>query len=198
MGEDTWGPDTSTKLLTHPVVLGYYSCFFLFGAFMHQTKRSFGKKWAIVLLPTFFVFVVGLYFEYESKEPWAGVVSSVLEVAYAWAMCFGTMGLFKLIASKGRGWVRYLSDASYWIYLWHLSLIFIAQSLANEFDLNIHIEFLLIIAGVTGILLLVYRFGVRYTIIGTMLNGPRVRRDESSDGDEGGHSHSPLAVRKGG
>ena len=180
MGEDTWEPDTSTKLWTHPVVLGYYTCFFLFGAFMHQIKISFGSKWAIVLLPTFFIFVAGLHFEYESREPWSDVVSSVLEVAYAWGMCFGTMGLFKLIASKERAWVRYLSDASYWIYLWHLSLIFIAQSLVNEIDLNIHLEFLLIVLGVTGILLLVYHFGVRYTIIGTMLNGPRARNSLKS------------------
>ena len=174
MGNDTWGPDTSTKLLTHPVVLGYYTCFFLFGAFMHQTKRSFGSKWAIVLFPTFLIFVVGLHFEYESKEPWADVVSSgaggclrvgdvlwcdgavqadCVERAWMGAVFVGCVVLDLPLAS-----VADLHRTEVW---------------ANELDLNIHLEFLLIIVGVTAILLLVYHFGVRYTIIGTMLNGPR-------------------------
>ena len=103
MTEDTWGPDTSSKLLTGPVVLGYYVCFFLFGAFMHEAKISIGRLWTIALLPLFLIFVFGLHFEFESKESWADSVSSVLEVVYAWGMCFAMMGLFKLIASKERG-----------------------------------------------------------------------------------------------
>ena len=176
MGEDTWGPDTSSSLFTDPVVLGYYACFFHFGAFMYQARITIGRRWTIALLPLLVVFVVGLHFEFESKESWADSASSLLEVVYAWGMCFAMMGLFKLIASKERAWVRYLSDASYWIYLWHLSLIFVAQSLANEISLNVHLEFLLIIVSVTAILLVIYEFGVRYTVIGTMLNGPRDRR----------------------
>ena len=180
MTEDTWGPDTSTQLWTNPVVLAYYTCFFLFAVFMYQTKLTVKSRWGIALLPSFFVFFIGLYFEFISKEAWADFVSSVLEVTYAWAMCFGMMGLFKLIASKERAWVRYLSDASYWIYLWHLSFIFLAQGVANKVKWNVHLEFLLIIVSVTAVLLVVYHFGVRYTIIGTMLNGPRTRNSLKS------------------
>ena len=180
MTEDTWGPDTSTQLWTDPVVLGYYSCFFLFGAFMHQTELKVGNRWTFALLPSFFIFFIGPYFEFLNNEAWADIVSSVLEVTYAWAMCLGMMGLFKLIASKKRTWVRYLSDASYWIYLWHLSLILLAQGVANKVKLNVHLEFMLIIVSVTFILLLIYHFGVRYTIIGKMLNGHRVRRSYSN------------------
>ena len=98
-------------------------------------------------------------------------------------MYFSLMGLFKIIASKDRIWVRYISDASYGIYLWHLVLIYGAQWIAAELTFNVHLEVVLIIAIVTAALLVVYQYGVRYTWIGVMLNGPRVRRVEGENVD---------------
>ena len=179
MVEKTWGPDTSATIFVNPIVVAYYLCFFLFGAFMYQAKLAIDNRWVIALTPVLPVFYIGLSLEFASDASWAEPASSVLQVGYAWALCFGTMGLFKIIASENRGWVRYLSDASYWIYLWHLVLIFPAQALAAGLDLNIHLEVLAIIVGVTAVLLVIYHFGVRYTIIGTLLNGPRTRSSGS-------------------
>ena len=86
------------------------------------------------------------------------------------------MGLFRLIAARERSWVRYLSDASYWLYLWHLALIVIAFELLVDWQISVHLKFTGMVVGVTVILLAVYQFGVRYTPIGTMLNGKRTRR----------------------
>ena len=91
-------------------------------------------------------------------------------------MCFGLIGLFRLIASRERFWVRYMSDASYWLYLWHLPLIVVAFELLALWRFSIHLKFVLMNLAVTVILLVVYQFGVRYTPIGTMLNGKRTRR----------------------
>ena len=93
---------------------------------------------------------------------------------YAWLMCFGLIGLFRLIASRERPWVRYVSDSSYWLYLWHLPLIVFAQRLVLTWPLNTHLKFLLICVAVTAVLLVSYQLGVRYSPIGTMLNGRRV------------------------
>ena len=183
MTEPTWGPDTSTHLWINPVVLIYYACFFLFGAFMYQTGLRFNRRWAIAVAPMIPIFFAGFYFEFESKAGFAHLASSVLQVVYAWSMCFSLMGLFKIIASKDRIWVRYISDASYGIYLWHLVLIYGAQWIAAELTFNVHLEVVLIIAIVTAALLVVYQYGVRYTWIGVMLNGPRVRRVEGENVD---------------
>ena len=183
MTEQTWGPDTSAQLWVNPVVLAYYACFFMFGAFMYQTRLSVGRLWTFALVPMVPVFFVGLHFEFVDKAPSAHFVSSVLQIVYAWLACFGLMGLFKIIASKDRFWVRYVSDASYWIYLWHLLLIYGAQWIAAELTFNVHLEVVLIIAIVTAALLVVYQYGVRYTWIGVMLNGPRVRRVEGENVD---------------
>ena len=195
MVEKTWGPDTSSTIFVDPIVVAYYLCFFLFGAFMYQAKLAIDNRWVIALIPVLPMFYIGLYFEFVIDASWSEPASSVLQVGYAWLMCFGTIGLFKIVASENRAWVRYLSDASYWIYLWHLVLIFPAQALAAELDLNIHLEVLAIIAGVTATLLVVYHFGVRYTIIGTMLNGRRMRPGETVDDHSSTGHHASQTLK---
>ena len=86
------------------------------------------------------------------------------------------MGLFRWIASRESFAIRYISDASYWIYLVHLPLVIAGQMLVVEWLIHYHLKFLLVVGGVTLVLLVTYQFGVRYTVIGRMLNGPRTRR----------------------
>ncbi len=185
MTEEVWGPDTASHLLVNPVVLLYYLCFFIFGAFIFQTDMAITPRWMLALLPAIAAFLIGREYEFVSDASYAHIASSFLQVAFAWAMCFGLMGLIKAVASVDRPWIRYLSDASYWIYLWHLTLIYPAQRIATELDVNVHLEVLAIIVAVTGVLLVLYHFGVRYTWIGTMLNGPRSRSDEPKSNGTG-------------
>ena len=181
MHEPTFGPDTSDKLIPNPVVLGYYALFFVFGAFMYQRRIQAGGWWTLALLPALTVaFFGGLELLFESKEEWAKPLAALLQAAFAWLMCFGLMGLFRLTASKERVWVRYLSDASYWLYLWHLPLIVVGFELIAGWRIGSHAKFVLLNLAVTAVLLVVYELGVRYTPIGTMLNGRRTRRPASA------------------
>ena len=76
-----------------------------------------------------------------------------------------------------------MSDASYWLYICHVPLVIAGQQLAErDGGVNPHLAFLLILGGVTAILLVTYRWGVRYTPIGTMLNGKRTRRAAAAAG----------------
>jgi len=177
MHEPVFGPDTSDGLFFNPIVLAYYVPFFVFGAFLYQRDIQVSRWWTLVLLPALTVVLFGgLALLYDIKENWAKPLSDVFQVAFAWLMCFGLMGLFRLIAARERSWVRYLSDASYWLYLWHLALIVIAFELLVDWRVSVHFKFTGMVVGVTVILLVVYQFGVRYTPIGTMLNGKRTRR----------------------
>ncbi len=49
------------------------------------------------------------------------------------------------------------------------------QMVLVNLTLNVHLKVLLICLVVSGILLLIYAWGVRYTWIGTILNGKRIR-----------------------
>ena len=91
-------------------------------------------------------------------------------------MCFGLMGLFRWAASRESFTVRYLSDASYWMYLAHLPLVMVAQYLTLNLPIHYHFKFLVVCAGVSAVLVATYQLGVRYTFIGRALNGPRTRR----------------------
>ena len=114
-------------------------------------------------------------FLYEVKAEWSGTAAAALQTSYAWLFCFGLMGLFRWVAAQQRAWVRHISDASYWMYLWHLALVIAGYKLILDWPVSIHLKFLLMCVAVTGILLVIYQLGVLYTPIGTMLNGKRVR-----------------------
>ena len=182
MHEPIVGPDTSDGLVSDPLVVAYYACFFFFGAFFYRRRFTMRGWWAVGLLPALFlVFPVALVSLFPTDDTaWAPPVSAVFQVGYAWLMCFGLIGLFRLIASRERHWVRYVSDSSYWLYLWHLPLIVFAQRLVLAWPMNAHLKLLLICVTVTAILLATYHLGVRYTPIGTMLNGKRERQQRES------------------
>ena len=67
--------------------------------------------------------------------------------------------------------VRYLSDAAYWGYLIHLPIIVFFQLLVAPYGWHWPVKLLLILGPTFSILLLTYRFGVRHTRLGLLLNG---------------------------
>ena len=178
MKEAIVGADTSDGLISDPRVLGYYACFFFFGAFFYRRRLAIRPWWQLSLLPALLLaFPVALVLVIPSEaSAWTQPLSEVFQVVYAWLMCFGLMGLFRLIASRERYWIRYVSDSSYWLYLWHLPLVVFAQRLVLSWPVSAHLKLALICAAVTAVLLVSYQLGVRYTVIGTMLNGKRERR----------------------
>lgn len=73
--------------------------------------------------------------------------------------------------------MRYLADASYWIYVMHLSLVMVLQTWLMDADLHWSIKFTLINVISFGLLLLSYHALVRSTWIGKLLNGKRLPRE---------------------
>ncbi len=184
----TFGADTSTGLLPFPHVLAYYATFFTFGALMYDRRNgrgepmvdTVGSPWWL-FLPVSFLLVLpaGLHFTFVD---FVWPVASVLQVLYAWGMCFGLMGLFRAVLRRERRGVRWLSDSAYWVYLIHLPLVILAQLAVRDLDMGAGVKFLVICAGVTAVSLLSYRAFVRYTPIGTMLNGKKTRPEATPGG----------------
>ena len=178
-----FGADTPAGVIPRADIFGYYSLFFLFGAFFYQRGIAVRRRWAVGVGGAALLFLPALAFAFPQEFPeldenarWVQAAGAILKVAYAWLMVFGLMGLFRWVMARERPWVRWMSDASYWLYVCHLPLIIAGQRLADANDgVNPHLAFALILAVVTVILLVTYRYGVRYTPIGTMLNGRRSR-----------------------
>lgn len=182
-----FGADVYSGFLPMPHVLLYYCIFFGFGALYYDCDDRDGKigKWWWLALPTglFIVFPLGLelstgvfgFSQVISDPSISRLIKIALEGAYAWIMIFAFMGLFRKFFSGENNAIRYLSDSSYWLYLAHLPLVTGAQWLVWDWPLFAAVKFALICLVVTGILLWLYQTVVRYTWVGKLLNGPRVR-----------------------
>jgi surface polysaccharide O-acyltransferase-like enzyme len=68
---------------------------------------------------------------------------------------------------------RYWADSSYWLYIAHLPLVTALQVIAFQVDWHWSIELTLILAISTGLLLMSYKYLVRSTWLGAILNGAR-------------------------
>lgn len=169
----TFGPSTSIGLLPHPHLLFYYGVFFAFGAFYFDSKDEAGVlgRWWILSLSLALFVAYPLALNY-AENIW---LTSAAQVVYVWAMSIGMMGLFRKFVSAENPKIRYLSDSSYWLYLAHMPLIFLAQTVALTLSIPAWAKFSIVCAGVTGLLLICYQYLIRYTFIGRMLNGQRVR-----------------------
>ena len=182
-----FGPDTSAGLLPLPHVLFYYAIFFGFGALYFVSddeKGRVGKWWAVTLpLALLILFPIGLALTDGGPEVRARIgddgarhlIASVFKVSYAWMMSFAFMGLFRRLLSRESRAMRYISDSSYWLYVAHLPLVILAQIAVRDWQAPTVLKFAVICVGVTGVLLIIYQFLVRYTWIGRLLNGPRKR-----------------------
>ena len=172
-----FGPDTSFGLLPLPAVFIYYVIFFGYGAlyFSSDDKRvAVGQWWWLkILIGLAIVFPLGLMLS-ESGGFLGRVVFSVVQVSFAWLMTFGLLGLFYRFFSTNRPWVRYLSDASYWMYLIHVPFIVLVQYWVSRWEFPAALKFAFVCTFTTIILLVSYQALVRWTYIGLLLNGRMV------------------------
>jgi peptidoglycan/LPS O-acetylase OafA/YrhL len=160
----------------------YYGLFFALGCWLHRRLPLLDqlRRWAAVnvaLAVAGFLVFGGLMQALQrgvasAWVPWAALYAWAL---YSWAMTFALTGLFLRFAGGHRPWVRYLADASYWWYLWHIPVLMPLQALIAKSPVNGWLKLAFLLAAAVAVLWPSYHWGVRYTWIGRILNGPRVR-----------------------
>jgi len=177
-----FGPDTSTGLVPTFHVFVYYGIFFTFGVLLYGARGrgggelvdNLGRGWWIILPITLVVVLpVALGVTFDDDGSWPTAVG--LQVLFAWGMIFGLIGLFRHFLGQRRRGVRYLSDSAYWLYLAHLPLVIWMQSQIRTWDLPAPVKFAFVCVVATSLLLATYQLFVRYSPIGTLLNGKRTR-----------------------
>jgi peptidoglycan/LPS O-acetylase OafA/YrhL len=177
-----FGPDTSSSILPPFYLLAYYAVFFGFGVLYFDSEDEsgrLGRRWRFTLpLGLLIVYPAGYAATYGG--PKLRFIAILLQVIYVWMMSAAMMGLFRRFVAQERGWIRYLSDASYWMYLAHLPLVLAAQLWVRDWPLPSGVKFTFICGGVFVVLLVSYQYLVRYTWIGALLNGRKVRRRDGT------------------
>ena len=75
--------------------------------------------------------------------------------------------------------VRYISDSAYWLYIIHLPVVQIMQALFANWEIPSLFKCMLITILTTMLILLSYKYLIRYTWVGAMLNGKRYKANET-------------------
>ncbi|MET0694226.1 MAG: acyltransferase family protein [Propionibacteriaceae bacterium] len=101
------------------------------------------------------------------------LASASMMALAGWCWVYALLGLCVRFLTKDRPLVRYLADASYWMYLMHLPLLIGFEILLVALDWPIAVKLGATWLAVGGVLVVSYHLLVRSTPIGRWLNGRR-------------------------
>lgn len=183
-----WGgvPTPGYTLVPPMAPLAIYLWVFALGWLLNrqpQSLEALARRWAIHLLWGGLGALVCLGAAGEQARsggyPLEAAAQLRCAVAYAVALMGGSLGFVGVFARYVRTpsrTVRYLADASYWMYLLHLPLVMALQTWVMDWSWHWATKFALINALCALILLASYHLGVRSTSVGALLNGRKIPR----------------------
>lgn len=182
----TWPgvPPADTGLTPKLQTLIAYGTPFVFGWLLHrqtQLLEVFRKRWLPHLVVAVGASAAAWYIVDAPMKFDAVVPAGEVKLAYAalytlamWSWIFALIGIGLRFFSAASPKLRYLADSSYWMYLAHLPLVFGLALVMMRWDLHWSLKFPLLMATTFALLLLSYRYLVRNTWIGKVLNGRRI------------------------
>ena len=166
---------TSTSFIPDFNTFIYYFLFYMVGWILFKSKHLLGtfKKfdWATTLVGCFLftcVILMDAFLGFELKI--------ILKSIMVWLFVFGITGLFIRYESKHSSRMRYVSDASYWVYLIHLVFTAILPSFIVDWPIPSTLKFLIVLVSTGVICFASYHYLVRGTFIGKFLNGRKYTR----------------------
>lgn len=180
-----WYVTTDTFTLPRSLfILAYYAYFFGLGWLVHMRPdifTLFTKHYKLLLLFAI-VSILIVWFvkqQYEFARTLLTIVAATKFVAALQMILLvcGISGLFlRLLNTESKTW-RYLSDASYWVYLVHLALIILLQWKLIDSPVPGVLRFPIVLGAAIIFTFVTYHYLVRYTFIGDILHGPRKKPD---------------------
>ena len=174
--KEEFGPATSVWLEPDWIKLGYYGIFFGYGALCFQHKgfhQKVGRYWLIHILVAVLVFVPAFFMMVKQDLEFRTEIISLCSALFVWLIIFGLIGVFRQFFSGESRKVRFVSDSAYWLYIAHLPLIQVVQIWVSEWPVPSVFKLVFVCVITTALLLFSYRYLIRYTPVGTMLNGKR-------------------------
>ena len=179
-------PDSS--LITNLQAWIGFGTAFGFGWLLHRQVdliRMMQRRWllnsvlAVVLIAASFFLAVA-----RGPQPQLagysaiGLAGAVCYALAIWTTTFAVIGLALRFLSGFSPVRRYLADASYWLYLIHMPILMALQVAVFDLDWPWPIKFGAILLIALPLMFASYQWLVRYSFIGTVLNGRRMRREE--------------------
>ncbi|MGK2931770.1 MAG: acyltransferase family protein [Solirubrobacterales bacterium] len=175
----------ASSLVPLPAAAAYYGIFFLFGWMLFRSRDLLpsveSNPWLKLAVAVPAALLAYALFSREVLVPEQMPVKLTILVVSGiavWSTIFAVWGFFAKFLSEARPWVRYLADASYWIYLIHIPILVAVQ--LGLADSGVPPLLRLVIATTVSISVsfVTYSLVVRYTAIGRLLHGPRTRESK--------------------
>ncbi|AGA31179.1 acyltransferase family protein [Singulisphaera acidiphila] len=108
-------------------------------------------------------------------QGWLRILFCGLAALFSWLTVFGALGvLLRLVQGRGAT-MRFLSEASFWIYIIHVPIVALMQVLLLPLAWPGPIKFLLVSAVAIVLSVLSYETIVRRSVVGEIINGARKR-----------------------
>jgi glucans biosynthesis protein C len=156
----------------HGPVFAAYGLLFGFGWFLYACRDQLWQLQAPANAMTAAgtgTLLAALLFVQRHQTPPAAALIAVA----TWLLVLGTLGLFLRYANQESAATRYLSDASYFVYLAHLPVVFAGVLALQPLAWPAVLKFGVVVALSSGLLLGAYQLLVRHSWVGVLLNGRR-------------------------
>ena len=170
---------SGAELITNPLASGLY---FLFGYRLYKNNLLFDfikSNWKYYLIGgltvTIIFFILDTQVSNFAKEDVRWIPWVILKISSAVLLSFSFIGLAEDKFSNLNPMVRFISDSSYWVYLIHLPLVAFITFFMFKITIFAELKFLIAIILTTAICLVTYKYLVKSTIIGTLLNGKKLK-----------------------
>lgn len=200
-------PTPDQSLIPQAASLAGYGTAVAFGWLLHRQIHllaTWARHWPLHLAGALTATVVclaiaGLTPSLTPAEP--GLAKLVYAASYGlavWCWTFALIGLAIRFMARPNALVRHAADASYWIYLAHLPVVAGVQVLVGHLPWHWSLKFPLVLFVSLAVLFASYRYLVRSTLIGQVLNG-RPRESPSvvpaADSASGGEPSAMATLR---
>jgi peptidoglycan/LPS O-acetylase OafA/YrhL len=172
----------------------YYQFFYIIGWILFKSKELLDEMKRLDWLST--IAGMGLFSIYFYWINDFNIMSAILiKSVTVWCLIFGITGLFIRYASNHSRVMRYISDASYWVYLIHLSFTAILPSFIMDWPIPSTLKFVVVMLTTFFICFVTYHYFVRSTFIGKFLNG-RVYTKKLRDIRQANQPKAELALNE--
>lgn len=172
--------ETSESFTPEARYLAYYGAFFAFGLLLYghrQVLNTFGSgAWFNLALGLAALAALRLAVDEWSAGSNTEAWSMVGRAATALAICsflFSFIGLLQRYLNRPLPAMRYIADASYWCYLVHLPLVVWMPGVLIKQDWPPEVKFTFVLVVASAACLITYELFVRWTYLGTLLQGRR-------------------------
>ena len=174
--------DMRNSFVPNPLRWLHHAWFFAVGTRLYESRGDLARltrhapAFLALALPVFAIRSTLLRADVDvmldGPAAWALVGSAAL---FGWLTLFGSIGLFLRVFDRQTPAIRYMADASYWIYLTHFPIVGLAQIGMYNLPWTATAKFLVALSVTLGFGLLSYQGAVRHTALGRWLHGPRGR-----------------------